>query len=47
MESKKALLVIDMLNDFVRDGAPLKIPYIEKIIEHVKRQKKPESAVTR
>lgn len=38
MESKKALLVIDMLNDFVRDGAPLKIPYIEKIIEHVKRE---------
>jgi nicotinamidase/pyrazinamidase len=38
MESKKVLLVIDMLNDFVRDGAPLKIPHIEKIIEHVKRE---------
>jgi nicotinamidase/pyrazinamidase len=38
MEDKKALLVIDMLNDFVLDGAPLKIPHVEKIIEPVKRE---------
>ena len=38
MESKKALLVIDMLNDFVMDGAPLKVPNIEKIIEPIKRE---------
>jgi nicotinamidase/pyrazinamidase len=38
MEGKKALLVIDMLNDFVRNGAPLKIPHIEKIIELIKRE---------
>jgi nicotinamidase/pyrazinamidase len=40
MEVKKALLVIDMLNDFVIDGAPLKIPRVEKIIEPVKRETK-------
>lgn len=38
MEGKKALLVIDMLNDFVRDGAPLKIPNVEKIIGPIKRE---------
>jgi nicotinamidase/pyrazinamidase len=38
MEDKKALLVIDMLNDFVLEGAPLKIPHVEKIIEPVKRE---------
>jgi nicotinamidase/pyrazinamidase len=35
---QKALLVIDMLNDFVLDGAPLKVPKIEKIIEPIKRE---------
>jgi nicotinamidase/pyrazinamidase len=39
MEEKKALLIIDMLNDFVCEGAPLKIPNIEKIIGPVKREK--------
>ncbi len=34
----KALLVINMLNDFVLDGAPLKVPKIEKIIEPIKRE---------
>jgi nicotinamidase-related amidase len=38
MENKKSLLVIDMLNDFVREGAPLKIPGVEKIIRHVRRE---------
>jgi len=35
---KKALLVIDMLNDFVLEGAPLRVPKIEKIIEPIKRE---------
>ncbi len=34
----KALLIIDMINDFVLDGAPLKVPGIEKIIEPIKMQ---------
>lgn len=34
----KALLVIDMLNDFVLDGAPLKVPKIERIIDPIKRE---------
>ncbi len=38
MDGKKALLVIDMLNDFVLDGAPLKVPNIKKIIEPIKRE---------
>jgi len=36
--TKKALLIIDMLNDFVMDGAPLKVPGIEKIIDPIKRE---------
>jgi len=35
---QKALLVIDMINDFVLDGAPLKVPKIEKIIGPIKRE---------
>ena len=27
----KALLIIDMLNDFVLDGAPLKVPKIKEL----------------
>ncbi len=38
MTSQKALLIIDMLNDFVLDGAPLKVPKIERIIEPIKRE---------
>jgi nicotinamidase-related amidase len=38
MIGSKALLVIDMLNDFVLDGAPLKVPKIERIIEPIKRE---------
>ncbi|MDD5600353.1 MAG: cysteine hydrolase [Actinomycetota bacterium] len=34
----KALLIIDMLNDFVLDGAPLKVPKIERIIEPIKKE---------
>ncbi|MEA2016283.1 MAG: isochorismatase family cysteine hydrolase [Actinomycetota bacterium] len=36
--NKKALLIIDMLNDFVSDGAPLKVPDIKKIINPIKRE---------
>ncbi len=35
---KKALLIIDMLNDFVSQDAPLKVPQIENIIEPIKRE---------
>ncbi len=38
MMSKKVLLIIDMLNDFVLYGAPLKVPNIEKIISPIKRE---------
>jgi nicotinamidase/pyrazinamidase len=34
----KALLIIDMLNDFVLDEAPLKVPKIKRIIEPIKRE---------
>jgi len=35
---KQALLVIDMLNDFVREGAPLEVPDTRKIIPVVRRE---------
>jgi nicotinamidase/pyrazinamidase len=35
---KKALIIIDMLNDFVEDGAPLKVPGVKKIIEPIKKE---------
>lgn len=38
MSEKKALIIIDMLNDFVKDGAPLKVRGIEKIIEPIKKE---------
>lgn len=37
-KSLKALIIVDMLNDFVKDGAPLKAPEIETIIEPIKRE---------
>jgi len=37
-KDNKALLIIDMLNDFVLDGAPLKVPGIERIIKPIKRE---------
>jgi nicotinamidase-related amidase len=36
--SKEALLVIDMLNDFVREGAPLEVPGTRKVIPAIKRE---------
>jgi len=36
--SKEALLVIDMLNDFVREGAPLEVPETRKVIPVIKKE---------
>lgn len=36
--SKKALLIIDMLNDFVLEGAPLEVPDTRKIIPVIKEE---------
>jgi nicotinamidase/pyrazinamidase len=38
MKDKKALLIIDMLNDFVREGAPLEVPSTRNIIPHLKKE---------
>jgi nicotinamidase-related amidase len=38
MNEKKALLIIDMINDFVLDGAPLQIPKIKKVVKNIKRE---------
>jgi len=35
---KRALLVIDMLNDFVKEGAPLEVPETRKVIPAIKRE---------
>ncbi|MDI6728616.1 MAG: isochorismatase family cysteine hydrolase [Thermodesulfovibrionales bacterium] len=35
---KEALLIIDMLNDFVLQGAPLEVPETRKIIPTIKRE---------
>ncbi len=35
---KEALLVIDMLNDFVREGAPLEVPDTRTVIPVIKRE---------
>ena len=38
IKSTTALLVIDMLNDFVLKGSPLEVPRARNIISHVKRR---------
>jgi nicotinamidase-related amidase len=38
VEVKKALLIIDLLNDFVNEGAPLAVPGIGKIVGPIKEQ---------
>jgi nicotinamidase-related amidase len=35
---KEALLIIDMLNDFVLQGAPLEVPETRKVIPAIKRE---------
>ncbi len=36
--AKEALLIIDMLNDFVLEGAPLEVPETRKVIPTIKKQ---------
>jgi len=36
--AKEALLIIDMLNDFVLEGAPLEVPEARKVIPNIKRE---------
>jgi nicotinamidase-related amidase len=35
---KEALLIIDMLNDFVLEGAPLEVPETRKVIPNIKKE---------
>ncbi len=35
---KEALLIIDMLNDFVKEGAPLEVPDTRKVIPFIKKE---------
>ncbi len=37
---KKALLIIDMLNDFVKRGAPLEVPKAGGIVKNIRRELK-------
>ena len=37
---KEALLVIDMLNDFVEKGAVLEVPSARKIIPQIRKESK-------
>ena len=36
--AKEALLIIDMLNDFVLKGAPLEVPETRKVVPNIKRE---------
>jgi len=36
--TKEALLIIDMLNDFVLEGAPLEVPETRRVIPAIKRE---------
>ena len=36
--SKKGLLIIDMLNDFVKEGAPPEVPEARRVIPAIKRE---------
>jgi len=36
--SKEALVIIDMLNDFVLEGAPLEVPETRKVIPFIKKE---------
>jgi nicotinamidase-related amidase len=38
MKNKKALLIVDMLNDFVLKGAPLEVPRAREIVPHIKEE---------
>ncbi len=36
--AREALLIIDMLNDFVLEGAPLEVPETRRAISHIRRE---------
>ncbi|OHB90919.1 MAG: nicotinamidase [Planctomycetes bacterium RIFCSPHIGHO2_12_FULL_52_36] len=36
--AKKALLIMDMLNDFIKRGAPLEVPKVRGIIRNIRRE---------
>lgn len=36
--AKEALLIIDMLNDFVSEGAPLEVPDAKKVVPAIKKE---------
>jgi len=38
MSAKEALLVIDMLNDFCREGAPLEVPSTRVVMPNIQRE---------
>lgn len=38
MSKREALLVIDMLNDFLKEGAPLEVPKAREIVPHLRRE---------
>jgi nicotinamidase-related amidase len=42
--AKEALLIIDMLNDFVLKGAPLEVPETRKVVPNIKKEIEKESA---
>ncbi|MFN3532662.1 MAG: isochorismatase family protein, partial [Candidatus Brocadia sp.] len=37
-DEKYAILVVDMLNDFVNKGAPLEVPAARTIIDNIKKE---------
>ena len=39
-KAETALLIIDMLNDFVLEGAPLEVPNTRKIVKNIQRELK-------
>lgn len=38
MENKEALIIIDMLNDFVLEGAPLEVPSTRTVVPELKKE---------
>lgn len=38
MEAKEALVIIDMLNDFILEGAPLEVPGVRSIVPRIRER---------
>ncbi|RKY60888.1 MAG: cysteine hydrolase [Candidatus Latescibacterota bacterium] len=36
--AKKAFVIVDMLNDFVREGAPLEVPRTREVLPNIRRE---------